>query len=510
MRRFVGVAFLAWALFSPSAAPAAGALPDLATVRARMDAARGATPDDYRETITATSSDGSVTTTHVYRFGKNIRTTDDEGPIHSEYGTFNGEDWVQNENGITVVDVPDPDDKPASANADSDGPGLQGTISGGDGIVISNLDANGFGTIVTVDPATYLPLRRERRSRAGVRTTAYDEYAKFGAQTLPSHWSIRDGATGAVETLVRTERVVNGAAAKDILEPGLRRPLVEFPDAKPVVLDTRFQGEAFYVHVSINGHPLYLLLDTGSSGIVLDSAAARGLGLTLINRRTVSNARASEAYDAVVSTMSLGPVSMKNIVVGATPLRNLGEIDWGFRSSGLLGFDFLATIGVTLDYQNRRVTITPASSYVPPADKYTMPIDIRLGTQQPLVSVGLDGVVANRFVVDTGNGFGSYLVFDHFMDRHPKVGERSAEAVNGEGVGGSFTAHAFYVHSFRFGTWNFTDFGGYRVGQGSYEDQTDGLLGPVFLALFSVDLDYPHGRIYLTPSADTRAMMHLK
>lgn len=505
MRPLVWAPLMLLCLSARSLPASAQSVPDLKTLRAAIAAARGAAPDNYADTITATSRDGSVETFHVYKFGPNSRTTADAGPIHVESGRSGGEDWHQNDNGITVADEPDPS-APSAAASD------KGTVTAtADGkLLISNLDGNGFGLRQYVDPQTYHIVREESIQRGRTVTTTYDEYAQFGKQTLTAAWTVTNSATGTIRTFKRLSRDAGNVTAAQVAEPGTRRALVDFPSNQPVAIPAKFDAGAITVQVTIAGHPLTFLLDTGAENIALDSTTARDLGLKPIDHITATVAQTADFADAVVPSLTIGPVGMHDIVVTTTPLTDRSNGDPGFKIAGLLGFDFLATIGLHIDYEHKTLTAAPLGAYQAPAGPDVVPIDIRLGDQIPTMSVGLDGVVADRFVIDTGNGFGTYLVFDYFLDRHPHVGERSSEPIPGAGVGGTFTAHPFFVHSFRFGTWNFTDFNGFSVGAGSFPLPEDGLIGPEFLILFNVDLDYPHGRIYLTPTTNTKQMLHLR
>ena len=127
-----------------------------------------------------------------------------------------------------------------------------------------------------------------------------------------------------------------------------------------------------------------------------------------------------------------------------------------------------------------------------------------------MIEVSLDGVLASRFIVDTGDSLGSFTIFDYFMDRHPNVGARSARGIAVKGVGGDTRAQLFSAHSFRIGTYNFVDFTGTRMGSGSYAVAEDGLIGTEFLDLFTLDFDYPHGMMYLTPTSNMKLMLHIR
>ena len=510
MRRFLCVALAFAFALAPLGATAADSAPDLATLRAKMRAATGPAPDNYRDVVTATGDDGGVTTFTLYKYGQNVRTTVDSGPIHTESGTIGGERWNQNANGITVAEEPDPSAIRASLDDDTitnDSATVRsnGTLS--DGLIVSDIGTAGDGTRRFIDPNTFQMMRSERvRNGETTATTTIDDYAAFGAQTLPAHWTVVRASGGTVK-YTRVERVPNSVSAAQVIEPGIRRLLVDFPADKPVEIPSHYRAGQFYVRATIAGRPVDFKLDTGSAGIAIDTDAAKRLGLKLINHRIVVNAQAADVYSAVVPSITLGPVAMHDIVVSTAPIKF--KDTWSSDVVGLLGFDFLATIGLTVDNEHQRLIATPLDVYQPPAGPNVVPVDIRLNTHVPTVSVGLDNVVADRFVVDTGNGFGSYLVFDYFMNRHPNVGERSGQTIAGHGVGGDFTARSFFVHSFRLATYNFQDFNGFRVGGGSYPQPEDGSLGTLFLVLFNIDFDYAHGRMYLTPTTNTKQMLHM-
>jgi hypothetical protein len=75
-------------------------------VLARAPAAAGPRPDNFRETVVGEGSLGSTTLT-TYRLGKNVQITRDRGNLHYESGTYNGEDWIQDDNGLTRLNPKD-------------------------------------------------------------------------------------------------------------------------------------------------------------------------------------------------------------------------------------------------------------------------------------------------------------------------------------------------------------------------------------------------------------------
>lgn len=499
MKRGVRAAVVAAILIGPSLPASAGNVPDVKTLRAQIAAARGAAPDNYRETITLQTGDGTIATFRTYKRGHDVRTVEDAGPIHTESGVAGSERWHQDENGITVADDPVPNEAPAASGA--------GTVSStADALIISNLDKNGFGLRQYVDPASYRIFREDVLRPSGTLTTTY-VYGTYGTQTLTSHWTTTDEATKVTRTYARLERVAGVATAAQVAEPGLRRPLVDFPNVQPVALPATFENGTITVAVTIAGHPLTFSLDSGAAGIVLDGAAATALGLKPIERYASTDAQSPQRSEAVVPSLRIGPLGMHDIVVSIAPL---AQSNPGSKSiDGELGFDFLATIGLRIDYQHATLTAIPLPEYAPPAGPDVVHIDVRLGQQVPMTTVALDGIVADRFVVDTG-ATGAVSVYDAFMDRHPDVGTRGSLQLNGYGLDGTAYLRPFTVQSFRLGTWTFPNFEGYRIGRGRSDQGWDGFIGSAFLQLFDVELDYPHGRIYLTPTTNTKQMLHLR
>src|ERR1700694_3677387 len=83
-----------------------GDVPDAGALRAKLAAAAGDPATNYQETITYTNVSYSGTR-HTYRRGEDRREVDDRGPIHSESGVAHGEHWHQDDNGHTVIELPD-------------------------------------------------------------------------------------------------------------------------------------------------------------------------------------------------------------------------------------------------------------------------------------------------------------------------------------------------------------------------------------------------------------------
>jgi hypothetical protein len=131
-----------------------------------------------------------------------------------------------------------------------------------------------------------------------------------------------------------------------------------------------------------------------------------------------------------------------------------------------------------------------------------------------MTDVTINGALAERFIVDTG-GVGTFLLFDYFARRHPEAlanqADGSRRPVRFHGIGGAFDTRSYRIAALELGNIRFTDFVGYRVtSAGSYAGAADGLIGDVFLRMFTLGIDYGNSRIYLVPNAAGRTAMGIR
>jgi predicted aspartyl protease len=477
----------------PAAAASAdrdASVPSLDDLRARMKTAQGTPLTNDVETVVTTAADGTSSTSTTYRRGADYRTVDDGG----QRGVVGGEHWFQNANGLTVIDIPPEGDREATS------PAVTVTrVTSPAAYCITTDDRHGGITREYVDPATFLVTRVEESTPAGTATTTYTRYATVGTQTFASEWTRDDRHELRVEHVTKRIDVARTVTAQDVAEPPTERNLVDFPSSAPVTIPVTFVKNAIYVHAKVNGHPGNFALDTGASGIVLDRTFARQSGLTLTDREVnVANARAAQEFSVRVPSIEVGAVAMHDIVASALDFSNFNETG-GVHLDGLLGFDFLATEAVTIDYEHATVTLTPSEAYHPPAKRDTLALDIKLGSLTPEVPLTIEGHTSDRFLLDTGADSG-VLIFDSFVRRHHGIGSHVGTSTIA-GAGGDVTVYVVRLSSFQIANVKVVDFGALETASATtYADAGDGLLGQDFLQMFTIDLDYPNGAIYLTPN----------
>lgn len=490
------------AIAGASAIEGAGGVPSLDSLTQRISAARGKAPQRDRETLTYTY--GGITGKRVdSRDGADERSDDTYGPLISARGEYHKQAWHQNENGETVIEQPDPGKATTEATTTT----VTRVTAPFDAFVIATLNAAGDGTKEYVDPQSYRIVRFEEIRPTETTVTSYDDFRTTGGQTRAWHWTVRDGhPEDDAEYRVIADDV--GGPPLSLAIPKSRREFVEFPAGKTSVdLAAREQGDKFIVRVQIGGRGLDMLLDTGAGTMILDDGIARELGLARYGSATNAvNAGRFVTSKAVIPQMSVGELRLHDVVVSTSP--HLGADGPDYKVVGLLGFDFIDAVALTVDYQGGRLTATKSDAFVPPSGSSVCAVPVRLGSQVPLADVTIDGALGERFRPDTGAS-GTMLVFDYFARRHP---EAFTAPVSSEGqphfagAGGAFSAEPYRVAAATLGNFRLTNFTVYRVSSArSFSGFDDGLVGTALLSLFTLYTDYGNSMLYLVPNATGRA-----
>jgi predicted aspartyl protease len=506
--RVLGALILPFVLTVVSASAQATVPLDAAAIRAKIAAATGPRPSAYREIDQTTYADGSTTIEHDFVSHDDHRYVYDSGPLHTESGTYQGNSWYMNDNGQVVMSDPhragDPREHPPETATAFHTPY--------EGYLLATLDSSGHGTKEYVDAASWQIVRYEDVTADGTTVATYDDVRADHGRTFAHHIHVDDRTSRVVSDMRITSYLPGGVWSTDVSIPNPRRALVTFPaGTASAELPSTFSDGRVYVRVTIGKRGLDFLLDTGASGITIDGSVADELGLPRYARSSTVTVGRYDTARTIVPEMSVGPLDMRDVAVQIIPQG--WDEQAGVKVVGLLGFDFLAELGVTIDYEHKRVTVVPGQAFQPPADPYTTPVRVRVGNGSPETAVAVNGVSGDRFILDTGNP-GTFLITDYFARHHPDAFKNQRTEIATEkfsGIGGYFDAKPYKMSDVRLVNLDFHDWTGYRIIGGAYEsDEDDGLIGSDFLRLFTVVLDYPNSRLYLVPNSDGRKAMGLK
>lgn len=490
----------------PGITPASVTLSDVRALHQRAIA--GVLPDAYR-LHRQIDADGLHGTIDTVVFGSDVREDRTLGPMHTAEGLYHGRHWQQNATGevVTLSNVH------RRTNVDER---VESNLTAG-ATLLGEVQTPVHAYVVRIDPpagrleyAFYDTqsgaLDRTESVEAGARITSdYDAYALVGTKRIPWHVHRLNGKTGE-ETDIRilsadTSTPIAGSA---LAPPASVNPL-SFPSS-PSALPARILSDRIVVRTSINGRPVNLQLDSGSSGILIDKRVLDAVGVRSYGTRRAITAGLYTVQHATVPRIDIGAASLKDVNVESADFSEI--LDDHTVVAGLLGFDFLDGAVVKLDYASNAVSLIDPSTFAPPADATAVPIV--LDDFVPAVSATIAGATAPHMVVDTGAD--RSMLFSQFVQAHPEsmkdqgLGtlerETRASDLKFSGVGGRLAFRQlqlgpYAVAGVTFPSWLFIT--PEDAASFEYED-IDGLVGQDVLRYFDVYLDYAHERIYFVPN----------
>jgi predicted aspartyl protease len=180
--------------------------------------------------------------------------------------------------------------------------------------------------------------------------------------------------------------------------------------------------KVFLVPLTLNGHTLKMLLDTGAQKTMLDAGAVRRLGIPQDGRTfsiMVGIGGGSPVADANVQGLLLGgvPVGIDRMPVST--------FDGASGASGVLGLDILRDYDLDIDGPNRTLTlyrVRRCERADPPWNQAGVPVEgvgTRIGWME--IPIEIDGVMGTG-AVDTG---ASYTTIMPRMARRLGLTERA-------------------------------------------------------------------------------------
>jgi hypothetical protein len=449
------------------------------------------------------SAEGLVGTQTVVRRARDFTISTRLGPFVTTRGHAGNVTWHQDENGITVIDRERVDRVTARA--------LERVWEPVEAYVVLETFASGRVRRSYYDPQNYALLRRERWAGGRFSYTAWDDFhAESSGRVQAWHSQGDDGDGNAFEYRLRRQREGSSADDATLGVPRNRRVIVEFPAGQRTVrLPARFERKRIFVRVAVGRRSYEFLLDSGASGLVLGSELAHQLGLELYGSGNASGAAAVASGRVIAPLVEIGPLKMREVVMRTAPL---GDEERREHVSGLLGFDFIASSVLRVDYERGTLDAYEPGSFVAPSGATA--IDVRLTGQVPVTAVRVGESLGEDFLVDTGAAT-TLLLFSHFAHAHPTdvaddgVGAALANSgigIAANGIGGRIRIRPVQVKRFRFGTLTFTDPLVYVADspRALGMDTADGLVGADVLSRFTLYLDYAQSRLLLEPASGAR------
>lgn len=370
--------------------------------------------------------------------------------------------------------------------------------------VLDVLPKGGSGQTVLIDPKTYL-VRQVTQHKSGmdsiVRFLAYQ--AQFGTQ-IPSRMEIGFGGLPLKVTATLASATALPQVSAALFQPPATARDWHFlqPGIKEAVLPFTLEDNEIIVPVTVNGHPLRMLLDSGAGSAFVSAEAARTAGLTTEGDLPAMGYGGAAATGlAKEATLEIGQaVSLPHQVLHVIKDENVAKQLSAVGVDGAVGYEVFSRFTVRIDYPGKKLTLSDPARPVP-IPTHSMVLPLKLETRTPTILASVDGKTPARFLVDTGDSGALHLYTPYATANGllPKEGDLTVLKQQGVGVGGTLSEQVSPGHTLTLGKMNVqnvpiaTMTGGGISGVSSHA----GGLGNLILNPFVVTFDYAHGRLIL-------------
>jgi len=481
-------------------------------VIARMHVADPEPTGSYRQQWKIDAS-GLSGTDAIVRSGSDYWEETRLGPFSQTEGKYRGQRWHTNENGQVLLttgvherDTITHDVLQQQHFDSSDGVALLGEDPALRAFVVAVAPKDGRKEWLFVDAMSGHVVREEDIYGQQRQITQYADFrAEAGGPAIAHRvsWAYSDGREPGSETLVSE---VEGTGSADLRIPADARHLIEFPaGATRVVLPATFVRGHVVVRITIGGRGLDCLLDSGAGAIFLTEKVARELQLPIYGASLALGAGPVRMSRTIVPKIAVGALTMHDVAVWTVP----GDIQMSrdIDTVCILGFDFINSAAIRIDYENRKVEAIASDAFDANAitDSFALPAALDDGV--PLIPVAIGGATSRRFMLDTGSD--NTIVFSRFAREHPDdvvdvkgMLRRVGSIAIGHTEGGNVVMAPTELKSVTLGKVRFVEFMSFRsLDAGNFEgDDSDGLIGGSMLQFFDLYFDYAHREIVFVPN----------
>ncbi len=375
--------------------------------------------------------------------------------------------------------------------------------------VIDVKPKNGSQQTIYLDPKTYL-VRKTVEHKGGLTgVISVLAYTLRDGTEIPSHLAIQyAGLPLVIDAVLKSEARMPAVTAAFFAPPTPAKDWQFLASGPRTAASLPFSTDnsEIVVPVTINGHALRFLLDSGSGTAFVTEGGAKAAGLTTQGDLPALGYGGSAATGlAADTTLDIGgAVRLSHLTLHVIKdpaitrlLAARGGVD------GAVGYELFARMTVSIDYAQKTLTLTDPS-VAPPTQTAGSSVPIKLENRMPTVLASVDGKAPGRFLVDTGDSGAAHLYTQYAAANGllPKANDPAVVTRQGIGVGGQMTETLSPNHSLRIG--------GERVsglmlstvsgpGISQLSSQAGGI-GNVFLSHFTVTFDYARGRMSLRPN----------
>jgi hypothetical protein len=248
----------------------------------------------------------------------------------------------------------------------------------------------------------------------------------------------------------------------------------------------------------------YLLVDTGSSLTELNDGITSGLKIKANKYISAGGTGA----DIVLTRLASGiDFSLPGLTISGATADVLPDFDFdqyvGHPLAGILGYDILRHLVVTIDYVNKKITFQKPGTFKPDPKSDAIPLSDK--GVRPFVQAKIGSEAAAKkgwFLLDTGDG-GTMTITLVFQEANPQV--KIDQPVKSAGIGSGGISYSLdgkcprlilgtVVVSNPIATFD-------TQKQGGMQNVMGGYLGEGIQERFDETFDSPDGMLYLKPNA---------
>lgn len=265
-------------------------------------------------------------------------------------------------------------------------------------------------------------------------------------------------------------------------------------------------GGIVIVQAKLNNFPdtLNFILDTGSSGISLDSLTASYLKLEPVpSEKTIRGIASIHKVSFLHNQKLRFPgLTIDSLDFHVNDYSILTAV-YGEQIDGIIGYSVFSRYIVKLDYDSNKVSFWTNGTIRYPRGGYLLKPSINLLVAQT-ARVRDEGSAGTRFLYDMGAGVCMLLTRDFVNDSNFLYKKKKTWTKEGEGLGGKIDMELMVIREVKVGPYRFRN-----VPVFVFDDSTDvtnypymgGILGNDILRRFNVILNYAKSDIYITPNS---------
>jgi len=355
------------------------------------------------------------------------------------------------------------------------------------------------------DASTYRVVRVEYVNGKHRIAMTFDDFRTTDGVTQPWHVHHYTWVPEYDDDWHMTSYKAGGAVAKSEFAQPADPVAVPSTLSGPLPAQFPYRGTVI-VRLTIGGRGYDFEIDPSERSSFIDYDIARSLDLPTFGKTIRLSTGENVAFDTYIPDADLGPIHLHNFPVHAT--RVAWPPDEVTKIVGTLGYDFLISNIIHIDYVHNVAEVLPSSAMpagkVPIAHALDIPIQFDDGALLVPMAIG-DGFTEHALF---NAEFRHSVVFGDFVDAH-------ADTLRGS-VADHTTTFVPFADNASYGrnvdTWivrtNILSFANLNLAnvaltatEESYDDRKiDAIVGFDYLQFYDIYFDYPHGRLLLVPN----------